>query len=514
MTPQKIFIQLGRYGDIINILPLVKREYDKTGIKPLLQVAEEFASLLEGVTYCEPLIYYGSFKEADKAMFEAAKISMNIVLCQIYGNGIRTREITTSFVRESWLQAGADVPWGTLALEFDNRNLAREERLYDAYVPEAERKKKLVLIALDGLSSPFCHKRRLKEILRIGLDDFSHFILDLGRVKAERIYDLLGLMDRAACLVSIDTGILHLAHGSTVPVVSLITSRPSRWHGSAWRHNHVARFYYDEFPMVRNEVVYAISKVTKKVRQPRIVHTWADFRNDERDEDTKRRVCFAEKTWEHEYRTGLWHIAETKQTEVQRSALTVGDEKTVPFLRDVIANGMRYAGMSFDIIAVTNADVSFLPGITGLILDACRRYGAAFTHRWDFERLDKPLLNEAEIKCGKWYPGSDAFFFTVEWWHEHGPELPDMIMGREKNDEVFRQMIKRFGGVEIPACIYHEKHASYWERPENFEKNAGNNHNRILAQSWFEKTHYTPNDWKWWPAVEGEWQFSIDRHAG
>ncbi len=52
---------------------------------------------------------------------------------------------------------------------------------------------------------------------------------------------------------------------------------------------------------------------------------------------------------------------------------------------------------------------------TQSVIDAMTRHGAAFTHRWDFGRLTQPLVSEAEVKRGQWYPGSDAYFFTVDY---------------------------------------------------------------------------------------------------
>lgn len=481
------------------MLPLVKKHFDDTGERPLLMVAEAYASIFERISYAVPLAYKGKFTEVNKALEQAAQITTNIVLCQIYGDGIRSMEIATSFVRESWIQAGASVPWGTLPLEFDKRDAMREKALWDSVVGE-DVGKKIVLVATEGHSSPFPFTTELFRALEdLG---FHYRVVSLNEVRAENIVDLLGLMDRAHCLVTVDTGILHLAHASRVPVITLVTSRPSKWHGSAWRPSHVARYLYEEVPDNTEAIVTAI-KGTGEYRLPYIFHGWAVFSDP--DSETQRRIGFAQETWSQEYRTVRW---DADLSTPERSALEVGDEKPVAFLRDIIEGCVKAADFPDDIVAITNADVSFIPGLTGYVLEACRRFGAAFTHRWDFDRLETPLINEAQLKCGKWYPGSDAFFFTVEWWMKHGHELPDMIMGREKNDEVFRQLIKRFGGVEIPACIYHEKHNSYWERPENFETNAGNRHNRKLAEAWFERTGYSPDDWRWWPAIEGGWQFS------
>lgn len=47
-------LQLGRYGDVINVLPIARRHYLNTGEKPWFVIAKEFADILEGVTYVDP----------------------------------------------------------------------------------------------------------------------------------------------------------------------------------------------------------------------------------------------------------------------------------------------------------------------------------------------------------------------------------------------------------------------------------------------------------------------------
>ena len=48
------FIQLGRMGDIMILLPAMKHLHDKAGVKPVMAVSTEFASILDGVGYVEP----------------------------------------------------------------------------------------------------------------------------------------------------------------------------------------------------------------------------------------------------------------------------------------------------------------------------------------------------------------------------------------------------------------------------------------------------------------------------
>jgi len=47
-------IHLGKYGDLMVLMPGWKHSFDKTGIRPLVMVSQEFANLFDGVSYVRP----------------------------------------------------------------------------------------------------------------------------------------------------------------------------------------------------------------------------------------------------------------------------------------------------------------------------------------------------------------------------------------------------------------------------------------------------------------------------
>lgn len=492
----KTFVQLGRAGDILNILPLVKREFQKHRIRPRVMVAADFAGILDGVKYADPLIWPGRFEDVKPAVWTAGRQKGDLIIPQIYGNDWSPAALCTSFARDSWRVAGADVPWGSLPLEFDRRDREGEQMVLRHFlILPASRP--FVLLAVDGISSPFTGARSLKALLNYWLKDFR--IIDLSGFRARHISDLIPLFDRAHCLVTIDAGLLHLAHASRVPVVTLVESRPSRWHGSAWRPNHVARFLYEDFPACDWALVDAVMNARTASARPTIIHAWTEYRGQAMDDDTARRTALARKSWAAEYQTGYWVDRRFSRRDSGRDSRGIGDPRGVPYVRDVIKHALAGAKKPSDIIALTNADVCFTPGLTGWILQAVRRHGAAFAHRWDFDRLDRLCLSEADVMTrAKFYVGTDAFFFTAEWWKTHGAEFPDMLIGREHWDEVFRQLIKRYFGVQLTGAIYHERHPSFWERIDQHATNRGNWHNTNLTKAWFARTGYRPMDPEWW----------------
>lgn len=489
---------LGRAGDILNALPLMKRDFGATGERPLLMVQESFASLLEGVNYVETFPWCGRFEDVAGAYREAERIASlrgaQVVCPQIYGEGLACAESCSSFMRESWAQVPGAPAWGTLPLVFDNRDHDREAAV-KAQLLARSGGKPYVLLALNGTSSPFAPAHELTRFLRHELGGEFDFI-DVSAFMAPRFFDLLGVFAGAHALVTIDAGPLHLAHATPdLPVIAFITREPSLWHGSPWRPAHVGRFFYDEAPGCFPAVAGAVLHARARDARPKIWHVWSAYAT---TGETARRTDLARTTWATEGANGLWRACPFTANDHWRESSDVGDVHPMPYVADLIDHAAALGPRPNDIIAFTNADVCFTPGLTGWILDKVPRHGAAFTHRWDFARLNQPLASEAAVKRGAWYPGSDAFFFTAAWWRAHGAEYPPMILGREQCDEVLRQLVKRHGGVEIAGAIYHEKHESLWNSTGQHRDNKGNQHNRKLARQWFVKNGYGPNDPTWW----------------
>jgi hypothetical protein len=177
---------------------------------------------------------------------------------------------------------------------------------------------------------------------------------------------------------------------------------------------------------------------------------------------------------------------------LSRDAISIGDGP-LPFVRDLISECIKQSKPD-DVIVLVNADICFCLGSYQKITEACLNHGAAFSHRWDFVRLDHPLLTEDEVGFGQWYCGSDFFCFTQKWWDENNHHIPDMVLGREAWDMVFRRTIKQSGGAEIHRMNHHEWHPSPWEL--NRDGLAGNIHNRNLASEWLAAHGGDYYDWK------------------
>jgi len=136
-----------------------------------------------------------------------------------------------------------------LPLVFDRRNTVRERELVERLWPTAYRKKPLLLTNFTGISSPFGYQPELYPILQ-SFRQWFH-IVDLGGVRAHRIFDLLGLYDVAAGLITCDTATLHLAHATQTPYIAFSAKG---WTGSTPRGNVALQVMYDDTPRRLNEI--------------------------------------------------------------------------------------------------------------------------------------------------------------------------------------------------------------------------------------------------------------------
>jgi hypothetical protein len=126
-------------------------------------------------------------------------------------------------------------------LVLDKRDLTREQFLVSRLV--TGNKPLLLLNVSCGKSSPFPSRHVFQRaILRRWSGEFE--CLDLCKVKAGRVFDLLGLLDRAKSLITTDTAVLHVAAASQVPVIALVHNATFR--ATAPRCNCVLKMTYAE----------------------------------------------------------------------------------------------------------------------------------------------------------------------------------------------------------------------------------------------------------------------------
>jgi len=422
------------------------------GKRSQLMVAKEFAGLLEGCSYLDPVIFDGDFMELDRAV-EQAK-SEDIRVCQLAGPRNEVLKLayekiglsqgapqTESFAKESWRLAGRANDWRfQYPLVFDQRNPDREAKLLQQLEPHGKR---WILVAADSISSPFPHKELLMELLRLRF--FRKYeIIDLSTIKAERFHDLLAIYThpRTECLVAIDSAPLHLAYAvKDLPVCALIQDRPTLFFGSAWRPNHIYHCRYGDWTGRALEMLDSIANIRKPGTwfashgDPKIIHVWSSY---ELNDENKARHQAAVETWKKAYEQSPMIGLKIEVGAVGRDSYTVfQDKKRFPYVKDIIRNACLRADDD-DFIMLTRCDT-------------------CFTDRkiCTFNGTDSDPLPCYSLRSDADNDPADMFCFTKKWWRENQNDYPDMIAGLDPFwHRALMEFIKLKGGQELKGVIY------------------------------------------------------------
>lgn len=264
-----LFIQLGRFGDLLLLFPAFKLIHERTGLKPFVIVTNQYASVFEGISYAVPQVINGHwYQDMPKALALAQSQAHDAIIPQWWQPGVNDPDIPKGstvlqchghgwgidvnkypdFSTSMWIRAGftRDEMIAT-PLVIDRRNPEREKQLiaHQAISP----KKPLLVYNFTGISSPFRYVPEIMAVMGKFKNDFH--MLDLGTVKAQRIYDLLGIMEMAQGIITTDTATLHLCPAIPNPSIMLIVDG---WTGSVPRGNCHFHCRYAETPKKLGEI--------------------------------------------------------------------------------------------------------------------------------------------------------------------------------------------------------------------------------------------------------------------
>lgn len=445
------FILLGRNGDLVTALRGMRLISSWTGKPQRIVCAKQFAPILEGASYAIPhpidVDWWKGMPEARR--MAAGMGNFSVLQCYAHEWGININNWPCYMV-SMWERMG--LKRDCLApskLMFDRRRPPKEEFLIKHWVRDHP---KLVLWNCKGISSPFKHVDIVRrELSKLGPDVQ---VLDLGDVIGERIYDILGIYERADCIVTTDTATLHLAAAVKTPVVGFIVDG---WTGSVPPQNTVLDMRYSQVPHRAADILNVVTKCVN-ARQSKVIHFYSVWPG--MDGDAKRRHEIAKMTW----RTQDW--IDLPITDEMLPRKWKEGARTFPYIRDLFDAATN--GQADDTICVfTNSDIcvgsDFLTQVkTRLIAqDAC------YTNRKDFSRLSSPLTDEF-IAIGVEYCGTDTFCFRAGWWRRVKNDFPDMLIGIEGWDPCMRILMcntNQNRQLALQGLTYHEKHGgpNHWE---------------------------------------------------
>lgn len=200
------------------------------------------------------------------------------------------------------------------------------------------------------------------------------------------------------------------------------------------------------------------------------------------NERDRERYARAEKTWWQLYGASDGMIREAHSKVYKRTAKDIGDQRDVPFIKDVIEVGIKRAGPD-DAIMLTNADSQIVRDAGDWTVEKLLDVGCCWSARRDMLKIHRTWLSQQEIMDrGEPFIGVDLVAFTAKWWREH--EYPDLLLGYEGWDWTFKFMMGEL--AEVPPLVYHEVHQEpYWHRHRKMAP--GQIHNRKLCDEWAKK---------------------------
>jgi len=479
---KQVLIQLGKHGDVCNLLPLAY-ESAQRGERIAIMSCEPYASVLDGCSYVDKIIFPGHPTEIDKAVEMANKISDNAKCLQVVGPPALVKEftykpagqefaVTESFQKEAWHLTGKLDLWRqNIPLVFDKRDKDREAKLISEIIPRT--KKKIMLLALGGSSSPFPYRELLTELLTLKFNR-QYELIDISGLKCERIYDLLGIYRESQCLVTTDSAPLHLSRAASIPTIALVNDVPSLWHGSVWRSHHCCHVRYSDFLGRFRDVGEAILSIgkpgcwTTRNGEPTTIHVWSGY---ELTDESKGRHKKAKESWKILY-DGGGVACQVECGAIGRDSKShLKEAHRFPFVKDVLRVACQRAGES-DSILLSRHDTAFC----GEPQDSAVA-GSFYCHR--ATRSPKGEKIESQI---------DLFCFTKKWWLEHQHEYPDMIMGRDLYwGRILSELIKLHGGSEVRglcwrepgAIIQHDKVPAYYGYNQHHAREFLEKHNLV-----------------------------------
>ncbi len=186
-----------------------------------------------------------------------------------------------------------------------------------------------------------------------------------------------------------------------------------------------------------------------------VVNTYRGF-----NQLDQERLARASDSWHKEYQNGCLIPNAVALDDLPRTSKSyLNDSRELPFVRDLI-DKCKWKKPN-DFIMITNADTVFCQD-TGLMFCAYL-YGspginAIYSHRKNFDKpIRKQLTFDQLMKRGEKFVGIDLVCFSKQWWTENQDNYPDLLLGCEGWDWVFKFLIKRPTFYEV---IYHEQHGT------------------------------------------------------
>lgn len=509
-------IALARHGDLCAAaLPLCKFWHDQ-GKEIHLFVHEDFRAIPDACSYITVHPMRGGHRDTAEAGQDARRKGFdNIIYIQSDGHSSKPPLCMMNFVLEAYARSGEIERFHDLPLIIDRRT---DPTVAIRCIPPDDGRP-LLLTCFHGCSDPYPYAKEQLEWVAKEFKDYR--ILDLSTGTLPSPVDLLHLYEIADCILTVDTLHLHLSHATETPVIALqggatgISDTPG-WGDSEPRGHWVYRCLHEEsikegareeIARILHEQDFAPGRLCRSMPEvPRLndmIYHVADFWFG--DKESSQRIVAARKTWrEIQGNDPRYRIVNHVPQHGQRSSCDIGDPRGVPYVKDVLARGLKGAGDD-DIVMLTNSDVCLIPTGANAIRRKLQRMECCYSRRLGVDEIGLKLTAEHLMQGGNRimpdvegiypYAGIDLFAARAGWWRKYFDDLPDMFLGCEDWDRCIQAiMLNDEPNAEMnPPIIWHVRHDPFWHKPENINSNPAQLHNRRLGSSCCSREDLVPS---------------------
>lgn len=269
-------VQLGRHGDVLNILPALHHLKHVCGSDVCLLTCPEFAETAKLCSWLPVYTFNVSYSRVRRACRYAPAYARGVVASQVYGDHYPARTCS-SFCLDSWARLGMEhlydqafdsLDWRKVFDLFTVERAKASHQRFTAWLvdkgEELSDRRVPVLVCGGGYSSPTPWWSAFVQNLQAYTRRWAK-VIDVSDYKAESFVDMLGVLGGFPRAVIADTGLLHLAAYLQIPTVALVADRPQGgehdpWYGTPFRSHMIGRLGYGELvsygaPGLEGEVV-------------------------------------------------------------------------------------------------------------------------------------------------------------------------------------------------------------------------------------------------------------------
>lgn len=487
-----VFVQLGKIGDILNVIPMLRLSHTIFHYQPVpMVIHQSMRNVLGRVGYVKPYLWKGAMTDRAAASDYAKSIAKKVLVPQLFTDkgGHPEEWKQPRYNLDEWDRCGLLDLWGKLPLEIDHRDWPAERKWFSGV---RKTDKPILCFNFKGISAAFNGADTIERRIKSEFQDCE--LIDLGSLRGESVYtDILGVLDRCNALITIDTSTLHLAQASHCPYIALVSDLVNGWLGSALRRKPMLEVSYAAVNQRMDEIIATLRKLASTTfKNGRILHCVSrrDFKDD--------RIIRATEAWSKAYSE---HAAIPVHVwSMKRNAKDVmGDKRDLPFLRDVLEVAMSQASDD-DIIMLTNDDVVFTKDTLEHLRLKLRFADMVTASRIDVKSKMPTWPGSDTQWIGRRHCGRDLVAWNASWLKSNFALIPDFALGASEWDITLLAIGRRQFGIPSslsnlstmfsecelsPGLLFHEEHQSIWNTPEVYNKAPSQVHNQTLCEEWF-----------------------------